>query len=103
MAEPMAYSDDQLDFIHKLERLADYVGREADDDFRELIGEIQDEFNNLKRGAVREGLSKPGPLTVQDVLDLGGFMGEDFAKAQKGCEVFVSISHTEQAGNAPNN
>lgn len=49
MTELPTWSDDQIEFIHRLERLAGYVGREADDEFRDLIAEIQDEFVNIKR------------------------------------------------------
>jgi hypothetical protein len=93
-------TDNQLEFVHKLERLADYAGKEADDDFRELIAEIQDEFNLLKRGAVRDGLETDERLTAQDVFNLGAEIGQDFPKAQRGCEVFVSVYFTEKIESA---
>jgi hypothetical protein len=95
--------DDQLEFIHKLERLAGYVGKEPDDDFRDLIAEIQDEFNLLKRGAVRDGLETDERLTAQDVFNLGAEIGQDFPEAQKGCEVFVSAYFIEKIESAPLN
>ena len=97
------WTADQLEFIRMLERLALYVGEPATDEFRDLIADIQDEFNNLKRGAVRDELAKPGPLTVQDVLDFGGAVGEDFPQAQRGCEVFASVFILEQREYAQNN
>jgi hypothetical protein len=97
------YSDDNMAFIHQLEELAGFVGKEADDESRDLIADVQDEFENLKRGAVRDGLSKPGPLTAQDVLDFGAAVGEDFPKAQKGCEVFASVVIVERVERAPLN
>jgi hypothetical protein len=98
--DEMPLSDDQLEFIHKLERLADYAGKEADDDFRDLIAEIQDEFGLLKRGAVRDGLETDERLTAQDVFNLGAEIGQDFPKAQRGCEVFVSVYFTEKIESA---
>lgn len=103
MTEVPAWTDDQLEFVRKLERLAEYAGKEADDEFRELIGEIQDEFEALKRGAVREGLESDARLNTQDVLDFGAYVGQDFPKAQRGCEVFVSVYFTEKIDSAPLN
>jgi hypothetical protein len=98
-----SHTDDQLEFIHELEELAGYDGKTADDDFRTLIADVQDEFANLKRGAAREGWEKDERLTVGDVLALGAEVGKDFPKAKKGCDVFVSVWATEQADNAENN
>jgi hypothetical protein len=97
------YTDEQLEFIHKLEELDGYTSQQADDGFRNLIAEVQDEFESLKRGAVREGLETDERLNVADVLDFGAGVSQDFPKAQKGCQVFASVYFAEQAGNAPNN
>jgi len=45
------YSDSQMELVHKLVRLAGYAGREADDEFRDLIGDIQDELEHLSPNA----------------------------------------------------
>jgi hypothetical protein len=96
-------TDEQMKFVHDLEHLAAYAGREADDDFRDLAADVQDEFVRLKRGAVREGLEKDGPLTAADVLTFGAELGQDFPEAQRGCEVFASVVIAEKAGAAPLN
>jgi hypothetical protein len=103
MTEAPLWTDDRLEFIRKLERLPDYIGKEPDDDFRDLAADVQDEFEALKRGAVRDGLATDGRVTVQDVFDLGAEIGQDFPKAQRGCEVFVSVYFTEKIEKAPLN
>jgi hypothetical protein len=97
------YTEEQLEFIHKLEQLADYAGQQADDESRTLIAELQDEFVSMKRGAARAGVRKDARLNVQDVFDFGTEIGQDFPKAQKGCEVLALVYFGEQQGNAPNN
>jgi hypothetical protein len=101
MTEVPAY--DNLAIIRKLERLPDYVGKEVDDESRDLLAEIQDEFEALKRGAVRDGLANGERVNAQDVLDFGGYVGQDFPKTQRGCEVFASTIIIEKIGSAPNN
>ncbi len=102
-AQVSSYTDDQIEFVHKLEELADLIGKPADDDSRALIAEIQDEFDNMKRAAVREGYAHDDRLTIGDVLDFGAEVDKDFPKAQKGCEVFASVYFIEKIENAPNN
>jgi hypothetical protein len=97
------YTDEQLEFIHKLEELDGYTGQQADDGFRNLIAEIQDEFANMKRAAARAGLEKDARLTAQDILDFGAEIGQDFPRAQKGCEVLASVYFVEKIEGASNN
>lgn len=97
------YSDEKMVFVRELEQLAGYDGKEADDDFRTLIGDVQDEFENMKRAAAREGLATDPRLNVQDVLAFGAEVGQDFPDAQKGCEVFASVFFTEKKMGAVNN
>jgi hypothetical protein len=103
MTEAPLWTDDRLEFIRKLERLPDYIGKEPDDDFRDLAADVQDEFEALKRGAVRDGLEKDERVNAQDVLDFGAYVGQDFPKAQQGCEVFASTIIIEKLEAAPNN
>lgn len=97
------WDEDQLELIHKLERLAGYVGKEADDDFRDLIADVQDEFTNIKRAYAREDEIEDSRLTAADVLAFGAEFGKDFPDAQKGCEVFVSVCFTEKWASAASN
>jgi hypothetical protein len=99
----MESDDHQIDFIRKLERLSGWVGKDADDEFRDLAAEVQDEFEALKRGAVREGLANDERVNAQDVLDFGAYVGQDFPDAQRGCEIFVSCAIVEKVEAAPNN
>ena len=94
-----SYSDEKMVFIRQLEQLGGYAGKQADDEFRALIGDVQDEFENMKRAAVRERYASDPRLNVQDVLDLGAEVGQDFPDAQRGCEVFASVFFTEMAAN----
>lgn len=94
---------DQMEFIRKLEQLADKSGQPNDDETRELLAEIEEEFKQLKRGAVREGYETDERVTVQDVLNFGAEIGRDFPNAQKGCEVFASVAIIEKRESAPLN
>ncbi len=87
----------------KLERLADYAGRRPTTSLASCIVEIQEEFQAIKRGAVREGDVKPGPLSTDDVLGFGAEVGVDRPKVRRGCEVFASVAITETIENAPYN
>jgi hypothetical protein len=93
----------QMELIDSLARLADYAGCEADDESRSLLAEIQDEFGNLKRGAVREGRETDPRLVAGDVVGFANGIRPEFPKAAKGCQVFVSVWLSEQWQNAPGN
>ena len=94
-----AWTDDQIEFIHQLERLAGMVVDEPGAEFRDLIREIL----GMKRAAVREGHAADERVAVQDVLGLGAELGKDFPQAQRGCEVFVSSYFIEKTEAAPFN
>lgn len=95
--------DWQLDLLAKLDRLADYAGKENDDDSRTLIAELEEDLKNMQRAAAREGFAKDPRLTVGDVMDFAAEIRQDFPKAAKGCEVFASIALVEQQEGASDN
>jgi hypothetical protein len=88
-------SEGQLEFLDKLARLGLYANEPADDEFRELIEDVREEFEKIRSRAVRDGLRKPGPLNAEDVLLFGAAAGNDFPDAKKGCEVFASVAIVE--------
>jgi hypothetical protein len=89
--------------LNKLEQLADRVGTEADDYARDLIADIQDDLENLKRAKARDEGGDPR-LTIADVLGLANELeAEGMIQAAKGARTFASVYFLDKQEAAPRN